>query len=180
MSQPLAETKIRMTAAVRRKYVLTFVAVIVTPLACAAVNTVVADGSGVPIGWGVAVVVALAATWLVLLDRSSSTYVVRGGVLGSGGPRAKHVDLPRVVDASIRTKTIKVLAPGNPYASLELADCVGGRIKMVITTKRIPFVYEPEDLRLLADLLAHSTAPSAQETARQLAELTEQANRTLT
>jgi hypothetical protein len=181
MAQPLVETKIRMTAAMRRKYVITLVTVIVAPLVCTALYTATARGSGVVVtGWVTGVVIALVAAGLILLDRKHASYVVRGGVLRSGGRPGKHVDLPRVVDASIQTKTVKVLAPGNPYSTLVLVDCDGGRVRMMITTKRIPYLYEPEDVRAIAELLARSTAPGAQDVARQLTALTEQATRTLT
>lgn len=169
---------IRFTAATRRQYTLVTWAVVAALLVCTAGYIVVHhDRASVVSACVGAIVVGGVAFGLLAFDRSNSTYALHGTVLQS---RGRRVDLTQVTTAALADRNPKVLGPDARWSTLTLTDAAGGRVRMMITSKRVPHLYEPDDVRTIADTLSRAPLPEAQEVARQLRAFADGANRTLT
>lgn len=160
MSQP-----IRFTAATRRQYTVVTWAVVAVVLLCT-VGSIAVHHEGAASVAGAcitAVVVGGVALGLLAFDRSNSTYTLDGTVLQS---RGRRVDLTQVTSAQLVDRNAKAL--GTKWSTLTLTDAAGGKVRMMVTSKRVTHLYEPEDVRTIADLLARSPLPDAQGVAQQL------------
>lgn len=166
MSRPLNGVPIRFTPAMRRRYTTLIWAVIATIVVCAVAYPLIRQDSTmiVPSLIG-AVVVGGLTVGLLLADRGSATYALHDTVLRSGGRR---VDLLQVATAAITIRDPKWMVARNPFSTLALTDTAGGRIRMMFHTQRLGPLYEPADLRMIAELLARSGSPDAQDVARRL------------
>lgn len=169
---------IRFTATTRRKYTSLTWAVVATLLACTAGFIALHhDRASIVAACVAAVVVGGVTFGLLAFDRSNSTYSLHGTVLQS---RGRRVDLTQVTSAALADRNPKALGRGAQWSTLTLTDATGGRVRMMITSKRVTHLYEPDDVRTVADLLTRSPLPEAHEIARRLHAFTDGANRTLT
>lgn len=176
MSQPSNEVPVRMSPQARRRYVRLLWSELLTLVGCATVGLVLHQDRDLAVAIVFAVVVVgVPAVGLLLFDRRCSTYVLSGTVLRSLGlPRKRRVDLAQVVTAGITTREQKWLGANGQWSTLTLTDALGGRLRTMITSRRITHLFEPDDVRMIADLLSRSASPQAEAVAGQLHSIADQ------
>ncbi|TDQ01081.1 hypothetical protein [Labedaea rhizosphaerae] len=176
MVQPSSEVPIRWSAQTRRRYVRFLWTELLSLVGGAAVFIALHHDRNSVYGIVFAVVVVgVLGVGLLWFDRRCSTYVLSGTVLWSRGlPKRRRVDLAQVVTGAIATREQKWLGTNGKWSTLTLADAAGGRLRTMVTSQRITHLFEPEDLRMIADVLTRSAAPKAHDVARQLRSIADQ------